>query len=154
LKRAAGLCLLLIGLAPAAARAQTTQDPTPPRQPVTWSASWPRFAAWEYAGTAVLGVAGLLYDRNNHAPDQPNWQGGILFDNAVRGWLRGGSEGTRASARLLSDRLWFGGSAYPFVVDLPVALFVADEPPPAGPLGRHERPRRRGGGRDLAPAEG
>jgi membrane-associated phospholipid phosphatase len=121
------LCLLL--LAPASARAQTAAaaDP-PPRRPLTWNPEWPRFRIWEYAGTAALGIGALVYQTKATSHDQPSWTGGILFDGAVRGWLRADSPSTRASARLLSDRLWMGGTAVPFVIDLPVALLVHRQP--------------------------
>jgi membrane-associated phospholipid phosphatase len=127
MKRGAGLCLLLL-LAPATVRAQTALDPPPRRQPVAWSDSWPRFRLWEYAGTAALGVGFLFYDSNRSSPEQPRWKGGILFDGAVRGWLAASSPEGRARAQRLSDRLWIGGTAFPFVIDLPVALFVHRQP--------------------------
>jgi membrane-associated phospholipid phosphatase len=120
---AAALCLAL--LLPAVARAEA--DPAP-RAPLTWSPEWPRFRLWEYAGTAALGVTGLIYDLNRQPPAEPHWGGPILFDTAVRGWLRGRTPQARANAQRLSDRLWLGGSAYPFVIDLPVALLVRRQP--------------------------
>jgi membrane-associated phospholipid phosphatase len=124
----AGLCLAVTVFAPARARAESAGGDRVGRRLVTWSPEWPRFRAWEYAGTAVLGLSAWLYDRNRLPPEQPRWQGGILFDGAVRGWLRASSAQGRASAKKLSDELWLGGSAYPFVVDLPVALFVHHQP--------------------------
>jgi membrane-associated phospholipid phosphatase len=119
-RRAATCLLAALALAPSLARAET--------EPAVWRAEWPRFRLWEYAATAGLGVGFWVYERNAVPPDQPRRTGGILFDGAVRGWLVAKTPGGRAGARKMSDVLWLGGSAFPFVVDLPVALLAHRQP--------------------------
>lgn len=102
-------------------------DPGAPRK-VEWRAEWPRFRLWEYAGTAAFGAATLAIDHVATLPAEPRWTGGILFDDSVRGWLRADSADGRRRAGTVSDRLWLGGSAVPFVVDLPVALLAHRQP--------------------------
>jgi membrane-associated phospholipid phosphatase len=121
----AALCGAPMVLVTAPARA----DEIPRRPPrVEWSPSWPRFRPWEYAGTAAFGAATLYVDRYAPPPAAPRWRGGILFDDAARGWLRAGTPEGRARAGHISDVLWVSGSAVPFVIDLPVALLVHGEP--------------------------
>jgi membrane-associated phospholipid phosphatase len=118
----ATLGLTTLALAAGTAAAETQPEAAPPA--LQWSPLWPKFRPWEYAGTAALGLGALYYETHREAPADPRWEGGILFDDAVRGWLRAGTPQGRARAQLISDRLWLGGSAYPFIIDLPVALFV------------------------------
>jgi membrane-associated phospholipid phosphatase len=125
--RLVALGLLLVALAPGAAHAQPPADP-PVRKPLEWNPAWPTFRLWEYGGTAALGVGALLYERSHSAPAEPHWSGGILFDGAVRNWLRASSPEGRARAQKLSDGLWMAGTAYPFVIDLSVALFAHRQP--------------------------
>jgi membrane-associated phospholipid phosphatase len=131
--------LILVAVTAAVAHAQPSTYPADPadpadpsdrpiRKPLEWNPAWPRFRLWEYGGTAALGVGALLYERSHHAPDQPHWSGGILFDGAARSWLRASSPEGRATAQHLSDRLWLAGTAYPFVIDLSVALFAHRQP--------------------------
>jgi membrane-associated phospholipid phosphatase len=119
------LCCAPVLLAQAPARAD---DPPPQPSRVEWSPSWPRFRLWEYAGTAAFGAATWYVDRNNPPLAEPRWRGGILFDDAARGWLRAGTPEGRARANQVSNVLWLGGSAVPFVIDLPVALLVHGQP--------------------------
>jgi membrane-associated phospholipid phosphatase len=112
-------------LAAAPARAD---EPRPSSSRVEWSPDWPRFRIWEYAGTAAFGLGAWYIDRYHAPPATPGWSGGILFDDAVRDWLRADTRPARERAGTISDVLWYAGSAYPFVVDLPVALFAHRQP--------------------------
>jgi PAP2 superfamily protein len=94
---------------PGTAHAQATSR-------VEWNPAWPRFQPAEIALTSGLalqaGAAMFLY------PDpQANWHGGILFDDAVRNGLRLHSKEARARADEVSDAIYYGLLAYPFVVD-------------------------------------
>jgi membrane-associated phospholipid phosphatase len=122
------LCVMAVLAFTATVAHGATPGDQVPRRGLAWSPLWPRFRYWEYAGTAALGLTALYFEKNGAPPVQPRWRGGILFDGAVRGWLAASSEQGRATARKLSDVLWLGGSAYPFVIDLPVALFVHRQP--------------------------
>jgi membrane-associated phospholipid phosphatase len=113
---------LLCALAPAA------------RAEVRWSDSWPRFRWWEFVGTAALGLGAGALQFYSKPPDTPRRQGGILIDEAFRGWVRAESPDGRQRARKLSDLLWLGGTAVPFLVDLPVVLVGHRQPGLAGQL--------------------
>jgi membrane-associated phospholipid phosphatase len=101
---------------------------TAPPAGVVWDPRWPRFRAWEYAGTAAFGATTWYLSRDGGPPERPAWKGGVLFDDSVRGWLRAETPEGRARAGKVSDTLWLGGSAYPFVVDLPLVLLVHRQP--------------------------
>jgi membrane-associated phospholipid phosphatase len=104
------------------------EDSPAPKPRVEWSASWRRFAPWEYVGTAAVGAVSLyLYDYQR-PPAQAKWQGDNAFDDTIRGWLRADTVAGRTEAARASDMLWLAGTAMPFVVDLPVALLVHRQP--------------------------
>jgi len=107
-------------VATSAARSRTRS----PR--VEWT--WPRFRWWEYAGTTGVYVADAWVRFDEPPPDHPRWIGQNPFDDTIRGWLRGGSLEARADAVKASDWLSWTGTAYPFAIDLPVALFAHREP--------------------------
>ena len=124
---------LIVLLAAASARA----DEAPPVQTeagavaeprVAWSARWPRFRVWEYAGTVVVGGASLYLYRYEPPPAQAKWQGENGFDDAFRGWLRADTRSGRERAGRIGDVLWLGGTAMPYVIDLPVILLAHREP--------------------------
>ena len=117
--------LQALKFAPAPARAETGPASD---SPVQWSPKWPRFRAWEYAGTTTVGVASLYLYRYRLPPDQPKWQGDNAVDGAIRGWLRADTRIGRETAGKISDVLWLGGTAAPFAIDLPVLLFVHRQP--------------------------
>jgi membrane-associated phospholipid phosphatase len=125
LSRVAAL-LGVISAAPAARADEPVTITTAVAPSVRWQ--WPRFRWWEYGGTIALGASTWAYDRYGSPPEQPRWSGGILFDGAVRGWLRADSLAGRESAGRVSDLLWMGGSLFPFLVDLPVALIAHKQP--------------------------
>jgi membrane-associated phospholipid phosphatase len=81
---------------------------------VRWNPAWQRFRASEVALTSalVLQVAAvtLLYPE-----PQANWEGGILFDDAVRSAIRFQTKDARATAAKVSDAVYYGLLAYPFV---------------------------------------
>jgi membrane-associated phospholipid phosphatase len=135
------ICPLTVGalagawLAAAPETARATEAPPvqteaarPGRARVEWSPRWPRFRAWEYGGTAVLGAASLYLYRYQPPPAEAKWQGENAFDDAFRGWLRADTREGRELAGTVSDVLWLGGSAVPYVVDLPVILLAHREP--------------------------
>jgi membrane-associated phospholipid phosphatase len=93
---------------------------------VDWT--WPKFRVWEYGATAAVWAADIWVRYKEPPPVNPRWSGLNPFDDAVRNWLRGGSESTRAHAVTVSDYLTLSGTAYPYAVDLPVVLFVHREP--------------------------
>jgi membrane-associated phospholipid phosphatase len=109
-------------------RPTRAEDAPAPRPRVEWSASWRRFAPWEYAGTAAVGAVSLDLYYFERPPAQARWQGDNAFDDTIRGWLRADTVGGRAEAVAASDVLWLAGTAMPFVVDLPVALLVHRQP--------------------------
>jgi membrane-associated phospholipid phosphatase len=130
------LGLLILGatlVATSPACADTDEDPGAGR-PLEWSPRWPRFRSWEYAGTAVLGAATLALQFRVEAPSQPRFSGGVLFDGFAREHLRAGTAAGRARAGRVSDLFWWGGTAVPLLVDVPVALFAHRNPGVAGQL--------------------
>jgi membrane-associated phospholipid phosphatase len=106
--------------APTIARSRT------PSPSVEWT--WPRFRWWEYAGTTGVYVADVWVRFEEPPPDHPRWIGQNPFDDTIRGWLRGGTLQTRQDAVKASDWLSWTGTAYPFAIDLPVALLAHREP--------------------------
>jgi membrane-associated phospholipid phosphatase len=134
-RRLAALAVLVtagFGGAPGAASAG--QDPTPPQDPkaarrrVEWSPDWHRFRLWEYGATAVVGGAAIYLYRYVDPPEQPKWHGKNAFDNALRDWLRADTRTQRESAGSIGNILSWTGAAVPFVIDLPVILFVHRQP--------------------------
>jgi membrane-associated phospholipid phosphatase len=109
------------------ARADVEDVARPPSR-VEWNKAWPRFRWWEYVGTAAFGAGTLYLTETSGVPERPSWQGGALFDDGVRGWLRAETREGRMRAGAVSDVFWLGGSAYPFVIDLPVALLAHRQP--------------------------
>jgi len=83
---------------------------------VRWDPAWPRFRPSEYALTAGLALnvaaATFLYP----AP-RANWEGGILFDDAVRDAILIGSRDGRNTAAVVSDDIYYALAAYPLLVD-------------------------------------
>jgi membrane-associated phospholipid phosphatase len=92
------------------------------RSALEWSPRWRRFRSWEYGGTLALGASTLVLQFAATPPSQPRFSGGILFDDFARGRLRAGSPEGRARAGRISDLVWWGGTAVPFLVDIPLAL--------------------------------
>lgn len=105
----------------------------PMNREVAWSPSWPKFRPVEYVGTFALGAALAVYATVRGPPETPRWRGGILFDDDVERALAAGPQG-RQRARVVSDVLWYGGGALPFLVDLPVAWLAHRKPDVAGQM--------------------
>lgn len=87
-----------------------------------------RVSGLEYAAIGSLGAGLALAFTMTSPPQSPNWRGGLLFDDGVRGVLRAGSERSRERAGSISDLLHFSLIAYPVVGDalLGTALIKGD----------------------------
>jgi hypothetical protein len=83
---------------------------------VAWNPAWPRFRKAEIALTAGLSlqVAANLF---LYPKPQRNWEGGILFDDAVRDALVLRSRGARSTAGEISDYIYYGLATLPLVLD-------------------------------------
>jgi hypothetical protein len=74
----------------------------------------------------IVGTAGFILFGEDAAP---NWRGPILFDEGARNELRASTHGGRRTAQTVGDAFYYGGLAYPFVVDaLAVTLIARREP--------------------------
>ncbi len=111
------------------ARADDGGSPPPPAvqaPPVQsrphWDAAWSHGNAWDYSLAAVGASFSILAETvlEQHPPPM-RWNGPILFDNDVRGFLRSSDAGTRATAEDLAWGLWGLQVAYPVFVDVPYA---------------------------------
>jgi membrane-associated phospholipid phosphatase len=98
------------------------------RTRVAWDPAWPRFRWWEYVGTGAVYLADWYVRYHMPPPDHAAWEGQNFFDDTIRGWLRSGSQSGRHTAVRFSDYVSWAGTAYPFVVDLPVVWFVHGQP--------------------------
>jgi membrane-associated phospholipid phosphatase len=105
--------LLFVALAKTAAADSST---------VRWSPDWPRFRPSELALTAgltfIVAEATLLYP-----PPKANWEGGILFDDAVRDALVLGTSDARNTAATVSDNIYYVLATYPLIVDTGIVTF-------------------------------
>ena len=83
-----------------------------------WRNDWPQFRLSEgiLTATAAVGVAAMLIAGPLH---EPHWQGGILFDDAVRDQLRGNAR-TRKTFRTIGDNTYRFSPVLP-VLDILVA---------------------------------
>jgi membrane-associated phospholipid phosphatase len=102
-----------------------TQAQTPPTFPPTFR------PVSLYEGLALIpaGVALVLIETQWAPPEQPHWEGGILFDNPIRDLVVGTSRQTQKTAASVSDALFLWGSAIPILVDVGVvALGVHQDP--------------------------
>jgi membrane-associated phospholipid phosphatase len=88
-----------------------------------WQPNWPRFSAAETGVTALL-TAQMLSALLLYPAPEDNWDGGILFDDAVRAGLRSTTRAGRMRAATLSDVLYVALAAYPTLVD---TVLVADQ---------------------------
>jgi membrane-associated phospholipid phosphatase len=91
---------------------------------LSWRPEWHRFAPAEYAATGVLllGTGALIVAGDEGGP---NWRGPVLFDEPLRDTLRGRDAPTRSAAQTAGDALYYGGLAYPYVVDVVAVAWVA-----------------------------
>jgi len=76
--------------------------PEPPHSPA-WSPRFRRFRPWEYVATGIVGAASLSAFFLLAAPSEPDWTGGILFDDSARRALRVRSASALESVRKASD---------------------------------------------------
>jgi membrane-associated phospholipid phosphatase len=86
---------------------------------VEWSPDWPKFRLLEGIGTIAF-AAGTVAFNELEPRTEPHWRGGILFDDWVRGELRGESRTTQANAARVSDYIYLGSLVVPNVIDIGV----------------------------------
>ncbi len=91
----------LLSLRATCAEAQTKTGQTGHR--LDWQ--WHRFGVVDYALTAVLTASYLTVEFAVPPPTEPNWRGGILFDESVREGMVAESRSGRDRAAILSDIL-------------------------------------------------
>jgi membrane-associated phospholipid phosphatase len=87
-----------------------------PPAPLEWNPSWPQFRPTEIAATGVFGL-GLASALWLYPTPGRNWEGGILFDDAVRNALRLETRSGRESASRASDVIYYTLATYPILVD-------------------------------------
>jgi len=104
------------------AEAQTRTNP-PTEHRLDWK--WHRFGVFDYALTAVLTASYLTVEFAVPPPTEPNWRGGILFDESVRDAMVAESRTGRDRAAILSDILTLAPQAIA-VVDTVVVPLVFD----------------------------
>jgi membrane-associated phospholipid phosphatase len=88
-----------------------------------WDPAWPKFSKAEMAFTGGMGLSALAAVFLYHTPTR-NWDGGILFDDAVRSGLRLHTREARLATASVSDGIYYGLLAFPLLVDLPLAGLV------------------------------
>lgn len=112
--------MLVIALAlerPAFAQGAAPSAPAanrPPAETSLWRQSWPEFSTTEAILTATAAVGTgviVLVGPAQH----PRWEGGILFDRAVRDGLRGRSEETRTHFRTVGNYTYHLSPLIPIV---------------------------------------
>ncbi len=113
--RAASLVALAAWSAPASAHADG--------EAVAWKEQWPRFRWSEGAATVGLVTASLVEDRVLQGPAEPHWTGALLFDNQVRGVLRGRSDHLQRASSRYADIGYRTLSFLPYF-DVAIALGV------------------------------
>jgi len=87
-------------------------------EPLRWRDEWPRFRPAEWAFTVGTGLqAGFAVFVANEP--RRNFEGGWLFDDAVRSALRARTRDGRTAAATASDFMYYGLIAYP-LFDAPV----------------------------------
>lgn len=98
----------------------------PPGEPVLDTAQADsRFSPrWQYrtfdiwdGGVVTLGAGLALTSTLLGPPQEPRWEGGVLFDAAVRNALRAESRPGRDRARAVGDVFYFGGALAPTLID-------------------------------------
>jgi membrane-associated phospholipid phosphatase len=91
--------------------------------PSMWRSDWPTFSPVEGVATVAAG-AGTLTLLMLKPPRDPRWEGGILFDDAVRGQLRLSSERARQRARSLGDLPYYAAPVIPLLIDPLIAAWL------------------------------
>jgi membrane-associated phospholipid phosphatase len=93
-----------------------------------WRRSWPEYSWGEGAATVLAGL-GTGYFFLQAPPSEPRWQGGILFDDAVRNAVRLESASGRQRLRSVGDMPYYLAPLLPLIVDpLVVSWLVRDDP--------------------------
>jgi membrane-associated phospholipid phosphatase len=83
-----------------------------PSSSIDWR--WQRVRAWEYAATAAMLGAGFYLRFGAEHPD-PDWRGGVLFDDWVRDrWALDGNDNRRLATHV-TDVAFYGAMGYRFV---------------------------------------
>jgi membrane-associated phospholipid phosphatase len=95
----------------------------------TFSTSWQyrRFDGWDLA-TAAAGGSVVLVSALLGSPERARWNGGILWDDAVRRALRAQSRAGRDTARHVGDAFYYGGALLPTVLDGLIVTFARGAP--------------------------
>lgn len=124
----AASCLCILLLLPRLASAEPAKDLRDlDRRESMWQPYWPTFSWMEGAAIVAAGtLTGVLWMRE--PPHEARWQGGVLFDNAVRDGLRLSSANARRRVRSAGDLPYYASPIIPLLVD---PLLVAW-------LGRHD----------------
>jgi membrane-associated phospholipid phosphatase len=96
-------------------------------KPSMWRREWPTFGGIEAGVTIAAGVGtGVLFMLT--PPKDPRWEGGVLFDDAIRRHARLSSPDARQSVRDWGDLPYFASPLLPLIVDpLIVAWWVRDD---------------------------
>jgi len=87
---------------------------------LTWK--WSRFSLVDYLVTAVVGGVYFYLEFATKTPEDPNWRGGILFDDGVRDALVAESPSGRDRAAVASDFMTLAPQVLAFVDALAVPL--------------------------------
>lgn len=89
---------------------------------IEWRAEWPRYSFDELVLTAGLGLLLIAAELLPTAAFEPNWTGGILFDDPVREGLRLRAYSQRESSAIAAEVMQWVLIGFPFLID---ALAVA-----------------------------
>jgi membrane-associated phospholipid phosphatase len=113
--------------APTTAAAAVTRMPPQPPPASQWQRHWPTFSPWEGVATLAAGVGtGLLF--MVEPAQEARWEGGILFDDAVRDATRLESKSARKRLRSLGDLPYYAAPVIPMIIDpLIVSLLIRDD---------------------------
>jgi membrane-associated phospholipid phosphatase len=84
---------------------------------VAWRPEWPRYSFDELVLTAGLGLLLIAAELLPTAAFEPNWTGGILFDDGVREGLRLRAYPQRESSALAAEVMQWVLIGFPFVFD-------------------------------------
>jgi membrane-associated phospholipid phosphatase len=109
-------------------------SPPPTSQPSLWKQHWPEYSTTEGIFTVAAGVGTLalfLYG----PVEKPRWQGGVLFDDAIRNGLRAESKESRQTFRTLGDLPYYAAPILPLVDTFVVSLAVRGDPKLARNIG-------------------
>ncbi len=103
MNRAGRASYLCIALACLTLSTRAHADDSPQSGELAWNPAWPKFRTSEYVITGAASLASVSAFFFLTAPSKPDWQGGILFDDAVRNELRVHSPTLREDARTASN---------------------------------------------------